>query len=173
MVHAKYFPFSDCWSLFPVTLVPWFFGFGWVHSHHSRFAFQMEITWKASNELLVFTEKADKLFFPKPYLLGLLSSCMIFPKFREKKSALCPRAPLCIWALLHKVLHKHVLTWSLAGVLTCFSVTGFVFAFQVQLWETAVECCTVVLVLGLPLCLLDEMLRIVLGAWEILRRGWM
>lgn len=63
---------------------------------------------------------------------------MILPKFREKKKpTLCPRPPLCIWALLHKALHKHVLTWSLTGVLVCFSIIGFVFALQVQVWETA------------------------------------
>lgn len=96
-----------------------------------------------------------------------------FSKFREKKKpTLCPRVPLCIWALLQKALHKHVLTWSLAGVLTRFSVTGFVFALQVQVWETAVECCAVVLLLGLLLCLLDKVPRILLGAWETLKRGW-
>lgn len=90
---------------------------------------------------------------------------MIFPKYREKKKfSLCPRAPLCIWVLLNKALHKHVLTWSLTGALTRFSVTGFVGALQVQVWETAVECCTVVLVLGFPLCLLDKALKILLGA---------
>lgn len=41
-------------------------------------------------------------------------SCLIFPKFRKKKKpTLCPGAPLCIWALLHKALRKHVLTQSL------------------------------------------------------------
>lgn len=90
VVHAEYFPFLDCWSLFPVALVLCFFGFGWVHSRHSRFALQMKITWKPSSELLVFTEKADKLFLPKPHLLGLFCYLVsFFLNSERRRNLLC------------------------------------------------------------------------------------
>lgn len=71
------------------------FGF-WLSLYYSRFAFWMKITRMPRNKQLVFTEKTDKSFFPKPYQLRLLYYLAWFflDSERRKKPMLSPVSTL-------------------------------------------------------------------------------
>lgn len=114
------------------------FGF-WLSSYYSRFAFWMKITRMPRNKQLVFTEKTDKSFFPKPYQLSLLLSCLVFPRLKKKEKTYAEPSlhsgPCCTRHFINMYQHSPCL-W----MLTRFSTTAFIFALQVQVWETVVEC---------------------------------
>lgn len=105
----------------------------------------------SSKELSAFAEKAGRLFFPRPYQLSVLYYLAGFflDSERGKNSCWVQRLhsafrPCCTRQCTNKYQQSPCL-W----VLTHFSLTAFVFALQVQVWETAVEYCKVFLMLGL------------------------